>query len=383
MGRIRLRNSRLFIRVLPVLVWLGAVAGVVGMFHHRVAQFEVVGIADAEVHDIGTNTRARLVSVQVQLFTKVKRGDPLAVVTTVLDDERLEAEKATIQAEINHLEAQLTELRQNYEAEIFNRQSEWWAEMRAFTADVTMAKQNILDANTVLEKDLAELDKIEMETKNFRIENGANIATDNALFNKLKTMIANRDTLMAQIERDRGFIVKYEQDLKDAEYRREKYAKYLPQPGSEKNEAQRVIDLAKQALERQMNEIDERQRELVLTSPSDGYVSNINTQIGEVVILPDFPVLSITEEKPSSIIAYVGENMVGHFTGRSRVEVVKGSEPKQIGRSEITYIGPRVEQLPTRLWRNPTVPQWGRAIQIEIPTGMDLIPGELVGIRVL
>jgi multidrug efflux pump subunit AcrA (membrane-fusion protein) len=383
MGRIRLRSSRLFLRVLPVLVWSGAVLCVVGMFHRRAAQFEVVGIADAEVHDVGTNTRARLISVQVQLFKKVNKGDPIAVVNTVLDDERLDAEKSVIQAEINHLEAQLTELRQNYEAEIFNRQSEWWAEMRAFTADVVAAQQRILDANLALEIDLASLDKVELEIKNFKIENSTNIGTDSALFNKLKTMNASRDTLREQIKRDKGVLAKYEQELQEAEYRREKYTQYLPQAGTEKNDAQRVIDLAKQALEQKLNELNEREREVVLMAPCDGFVSNINSQIGEVVILPDFPVLSITEEKPSSIIAYVGENMVGNFTGRNRVEVVKGSEPKQIGRSEITHIGPRVEQLPQRLWRNPTIPQWGRAVQIEIPLGMNLLPGELVGIRVL
>jgi multidrug resistance efflux pump len=370
-------------RVLPVLVWIGAVACVVGLFHRRAAQFEVVGIADAEVHDVGTNTRARLVSVSVQLFQKVNIGDAIAVVNTVLDDERIEAEKATIQAEINHLEAQLTELRKNYEAEIFNRQSEWWAEMRAFTADVVAAKKSILDANSVLERDLVALEKIEMDIKNFRLENGANIATDNALFNKLKTMIANRDTLIEQIKRDRGVLAKCEQELKDADYRREKYVQYLPQAGTTENEAQRVVDLAIQTLERKLNELNERQRDVVLTAPCDGFVSNINSQIGEIIILPGSPVLSITEEKPSSILAYVGENMAGHFMGRHPVEVVKGSEPKQIGRSEITYIGPRVEQLPQRLWRNPNIPQWGRAIQIEIPIGMSLLPGELVGIRVL
>ena len=383
MGRIRLRSSRLFLRVLPVLVWSGAVLCVVGLFHRRAGQFELVGIADAEVHDVGTNTRARLVSVPVQLFKKVNKGDPIAIVNTVLDDERLDAEKAVIQADIHAIEAQLTELRKNYEAEIFNRQSEWWAEMRAFTADVVMAQQRIFDANTMLESDLVSLQNKELEIKNFRIENGTNIGTDSALFNKFKTMNASRETLIEQIKRDRGAFVKYEQELKDAEYRREKYAQYLPQAGTEKNDAQRVIDLAKQALERQLNELDERQREVVLTAPCDGFVSSIDSQVGEVGILPDFPVLSITEEKPSSIIAYVGENMVGHFTGRSRVEIIKGSEPKQIGRSKITYIGPRVEQLPTRLWRNPTIPQWGRLMQVEIPLGMKLIPGEMVGIRVL
>ncbi len=384
MGRISLRSSRLFLRVLPVLVWLVAVAGVVGMFHQRASQFEIVGIADAEVHDIGTNIRARLISVQAQLFSKVNKGDPIAVVNTLADDERIEAGKAVIQAQIKALDAQLTELRKNYEAEIFNRQSEWWAEMRAFTADVVMAKKNILDINTMLEDDLTALETIKMDIKNFKLENAADIAGgDFALNHQLKKMESNRDALKEKIEWGRGILAKHEQELKDAEYRREKYTQYLPQAGTDPNENQIVIELNKQALERELDELEERRSDVVLTAPCDGFVSSIDSQVGEVVILPDFPVLSITEEKPSSIIAYVNENLAGHFTANKEVEIVKGSEPKQIGRSEITYIGPRVEQLPQRLWRNPAVPQWGRLMQIEIPLGMKLIPGELVGIRIL
>ncbi|MHC4734970.1 MAG: hypothetical protein ACYTDW_11015, partial [Planctomycetota bacterium] len=88
------------------------------------------------------------------MFDKVNKGDPVAVVTTVPDDERIESEIATIQAEINHLDAQLTELRKNYEALIFNQESEWWAELRAFTDNVVMAKSRIIDANLVLKNDL-------------------------------------------------------------------------------------------------------------------------------------------------------------------------------------------------------------------------------------
>lgn len=383
MGRISLRSGRLFLRVLPVLVWLGAVACVVGLFHHRTSQFELVGIADAEVHDVGTNTRARLISVSVQLFKKVNKGDPVAVVNTVPDDERLDAEIAVIQAEINHLDAQLTELRKIYEAEIFNRQSEWFAEKRAFTADVVVAKARIVDTNSVLETDLATLEKMEQEIEIFTIENGANLGTDIILYNQLRTMKANRDRLAERIERDKGVLAKYQEELKEAEDRKEIYFQYRPRPGTDPNEARRVIYLAKEALERQMNELEERRRELVLTAPCDGFVSSIDNQVGEIGILPDFPVLSITEERPSSIIAYVGENLVGHFAPNKQVEIIKGSEPKQIGRSEITYIGPRVEQLPVRLWQDPAIPRWGRLMQIEIPLGMELIPGEMVGIRSL
>ena len=384
MGSINLRNSRLFLRILPVLVWLSAVAGVVGLFHRRAGQFEIVGIANAESHDVGTNTRARLISVNVQLFKKVSEGDPVAIVNTAPDDERLEAEKAVIEAEIKATEAQLKELRDNYEAEIFNRQSEWWAEMRAFTADVVMADKNILDANIVLEDDRAELDTIKMRIKNFKIENATDLAGgDISLTYQLQTMEDKLQKLEKKIKRDKAVLATYEEEKKKALARKAEYVKYLPQAGADSNESRRVIELVKESLERQIDELNERLRGMVLTAPCDGFVSSIDSQIGEVVILPDFPILTITEEKPSSIIAYVNENLVGNFTVNQEVEIVKRSEPKQIGRSEITYIAPRVETLPTRVWTDLNIPRYGRLIKIEIPLGMKLIPNEMVGIRIL
>ncbi|MHC4656390.1 MAG: HlyD family secretion protein [Planctomycetota bacterium] len=383
MGRISLRSGRLFLRVLPVLVWLSAVACVVGLFHRRAASFEVVGVARAEVHDIGTNIRARLVSVPVQLFDKVNKGDPVAVVTTVPDDERIESEIATIQAQINHLDAQLTELRKNYEALIFNQESEWWAELRAFTDNVVMAKSRIIDANLVLKNDLAELKKMNEDIDIFSIENGANFGTDIALYNKLKTMEATRDRLREKVERDKGVLVAYEKELKEAVGRKERYIKYRPKPGTDPNEARRVIYLAKEALERRKDELMERQSELVLMAPCDGFISSIDARIGEVVIIPDAPIMSIAEEEPNIIIAYASEELVGHFAPEKPVELIKSSEPKQIGRSKITHISPRVEQMPVRLWQDPAIPRWGRAMQIEIPLGMKLIPGEMVGVRKL
>jgi len=37
--------------------------------------------------------------------------------------------------------------------------------------------------------------------------------------------------------------------------------------------------------------------------------------------------------------------------------------------------------MPERLWVNPNIPEWGRPILIKIPPGLELVPGELVGVR--
>ena len=63
------------------------------------------------------------------------------------------------------------------------------------------------------------------------------------------------------------------------------------------------------------------------------------------------------------------------------VELVKKSEPVKTVKSQVAYVGPAVELVPQRLWRNQTIPQWGRPILIRVPPGLQLIPGELVGVR--
>jgi multidrug resistance efflux pump len=380
MGRINLRNSRLFLRVLPVLVWSGAVLCVVGLFHRRTARFEIVGLAQPEVRQIAATCGGRLISVPVQLFDKVSEGDPVAVLSIVLDDERVDAEMATIQAEMDLVDAQLTELRKHYEAEIFNRQSEWWAEMRAFTADIVASRKNIIDANITLEHDLELLEKMNQDITSFTLKHQADLGTDTVIYNQWQTMKANRKKLEEQVERDKGILAKYEKELTDANDRRETYKQYLPMAGTDPNETKRLINLAKEALERRKDELKARRENVVLTATCDGYISDIQGRIGEAV-MQGAEILTIAEEKPYAIIAYAEEGVVGQLEIGKRVEVVKGSKPEQKGPSQVTYIGPAVEQMPQRLWRNPNFPQWGRPMLIEIPRDMKLIPGEMVGIK--
>jgi len=383
MGSLNLRSSRLFLRILPVLVWSSAVLCVVGLYHRRTARFEVVGLAQPEVRQVAATCGARLISVPVQLFDKVNEGDTVAVLSIELDDERIDAEMATIQADIDLVEVQLTELRDNYVADVNNRKSEWWAEMRAFTADVVVGEARIVDANAILENDQAMLEEMKTGIRRFTFENQTKLGTgDIPTYNKLQTLKDNHDELARKIGRDKGVLDKYKKLLEEAEQRKKRYEDWIPIYGTTDEDAERVIGLAKEALERRKDELLVRREKLVLTAPCDGYVSQIQIEVGEAV-MQGVEILRIAKEKPRAIIAYANEGIVGELSIGKRVEVVKGSMPPQKGWSNVTYIGPAVEQMPQRLWQNPNFPQWGRPLLIEIPSDMTLIPGEMVGIRSL
>jgi len=105
-------------------------------------------------------------------------------------------------------------------------------------------------------------------------------------------------------------------------------------------------------------------------------------QPGEVVTAGD-SILAVAEMPPAEVVAYVGEQYIGHVQEKMAVELIKDRKREQKARSEVVHVGPVVELMPQRLWRNPNIPQWGRPIVIKVPDGFELIPGELVGVRAL
>jgi multidrug resistance efflux pump len=101
---------------------------------------------------------------------------------------------------------------------------------------------------------------------------------------------------------------------------------------------------------------------------------------GEVVRAGD-PILAVAEAEPTEIVAYVNEQQLGYLKDQMPVELVKTHLPPQIGQSKVVSIGPTIELMPQRLWRTPNLPQWGRPVLIDIPAGLRLVPGEVVGVR--
>jgi hypothetical protein len=139
-----------------------------------------------------------------------------------------------------------------------------------------------------------------------------------------------------------------------------------------------------------------RREAVELRSPVDGIVvpihgnanevtlqragENLMRRAGEVVAAGD-PIFAVVEVQPREVVAYVNERELGGVREGIVVELVKNTEPPQIAKSQVTYVSPVVEQIPERLWLNPAIPQWGRPVVIEIPSGMRVISGELVGVR--
>jgi multidrug resistance efflux pump len=395
--------SRLRRHILPILVWLSVVAAVVGLFTRRSQRFEVVGIARGQVHQIAVNCPARLKTVHVQLFENVKKGQTVAVVNTVLDNEQtrveLQAQLNPILAEIEHLAAQLVPTQNGLLAEKADRENTRLSDRRRFSIDVENARLQILSLRSQIASDRIILEDLAMEAKIVKdlLEQDAV-----APYELEKTQV-QYNALAKKIEENEHLLEQAKSDLEQNQQRWDEYARSHPFHPSV-DDALEVIRKQIGVQERLMDgllaqlEALKSREALELKAPIDGVVIPVQQRAnevrllrpgektlrrpGEVVVAGD-PILAIAEARPSEIIAYVGDRQLGQVKEKMLVELIKDREPPQIATSQITHVGPTMELIPERLWRNPNIPQWGRPVVIEVPEGLELVPGEMVGIRIL
>lgn len=372
-----LASGRIRTHILPILVWAGALAGVVVLFHYRTQRFEVLGLAQGQMHQVAATCDGRLRNVPVQLFERVSQGQTLAVVDTVLDNENLQAQLDTALAEVQHLSAELVNTRECLLAEAANRQTDWIAAHRRFSVDVENTKLRVLELMTLLETDRIALGGLELDNKISIVQSIAD-QNDTALLQRQRTKVTY-NTLAKEIEENEFLLKQAKSDLDAAQRRIAKFSQQQPQHPSV-DSALQVIHKQISVQQQRIEELLARRSPLVLKSPFDGVVGQLYHKPGEAVLAGD-PILTVAEAKPTEVVAYAGEDQLGRVRERMPVELIKSTEPARTVRSQVAYLGANIELMPQQLWRNRNIPQWGRPVLIRIPPGLELVPGEIVGIR--
>jgi multidrug resistance efflux pump len=380
-------------QLVPVLVWLAVVVCVVGLFYRRYERFEIVGLAQGQVRQVAATCTGRLQELPVGLYHEVKQGQVVAVIDTVLDNEPIQAQLASIAAEIEHLMAQLLPRQEQLLAEAANLETSHVADERTFAVDVEDSRLQTLQLRAQIASDRITLQDLKMEVGTLQYL----VQQDAVGPYELERVKAQHEALAQKIEENERALEQAQEHFRQAQQRLDEFRRRQMQHPSV-DSALEVIRKEAKVQERRMEELRARCEPLELTAPIDGMIvpipaqtgggqrrgqgERVLTRPGEVVTAGD-PILAVAELQPSEIVAYVGQSQVGQVHEQMTVELVKNREPAQIAESKVVSVGPTIELMPQRLWRNPNVPQWGRPIMISIPAGMELLPGEMVGIRQL
>lgn len=338
----------------------------------------------------------------VALHQAVKAGQTLAVVDTVLDNEQtlevqLRAKIDQVTAEIQHLAAQLLPTQELMEAEASNLEINRVGDLRQFSVDVEDSRLAILRCEATIASDRITLYGLAVEVKVL----DKLVAEGTMAPYELERVRTQHESLVQKIEKDEATLVQAREDLDEATQRRDRFLQQevarpsVPHALEVIRKEIKVQEELMRGLQRQLDALKSREA-VELRSPIDGVVVSIGTQAnealqrrpgehvvrrtGEVVTAGD-PILAIAEEKPTEIIAYVRQEHLASLKDDMLVKLVKNRLPAQVAQSRVRSIGPTIELMPQRLWRNPNMAEWGRPVVIDIPNGLELVPGELVGIK--
>lgn len=375
------RKGRILVRILPVFVWMLAVAGVAALYIHRVASFQVVGIATSQTCIFTAPDSGFLVSLPVQLHQEVYRGQRLAVLRLISDAEvrytqaQFEAEKAAALAELEHLKVQAAAAGQEYILDQSQGEIEVLYRDHQLALDVEKARLLVLEIQTILEPAKIQLKDLELEKQAL-----ADLLDKKAIEPyELQKVEFQAAALAEQIAQEELRLEQSRQDLETAAGRLETFRASRPAP------AQTVVSLeplqrAISLQEKRLAELFKPDFDIVLEAPFDGVVSSICYSAGQTMIR-DLPILTVTAPVPEHIVAWLDQSRSGMLELHQPVELVKTSSPRRVMRSEISQIGPAIELMPERLWQNPSVPQWGRPILIPVHPDMQLVPNEIIGVR--
>jgi multidrug resistance efflux pump len=377
------------IHLLPFVVWMGAIACVVVLFSHRSRRYEVIGIAQGPIHQLAATCDGRLKNVGVELFDEVKQGQVLAVIDGVLDNERprpeLDAELAVLKAQMAQLAAESKVARAIYTAQVNNRVSGWTADLRPFATNVSDARLRVLELTAAVETDRLALRQLDLDIKRFVLE-GRLDANDVAIYD-LQKMRAQKSAVEQRIVSNASLLEQANADLALAIEREKAFAQGEPDAAGADQAAEDALNKQTEVLARQMDEVLVRldsltRRESVeLRAPFDGVVSLVQHTAGEAVLAGE-PILTIAKKEPENIVAYATEKQVSRVQENTVVQLIdRNSTPNLMVDSQVVYVGPTVEQMPARLWRNPNIPQWGRPVLVKIPPSLKLVPGAVVGVR--
>ncbi|MFA5422325.1 MAG: HlyD family efflux transporter periplasmic adaptor subunit [Phycisphaerae bacterium] len=380
----QLKNGHLLSRVLPVLVWIVSLGIVVFLFQQQSARIELKGIAFSYEQIINTTETGYLRSIPVTLYQEVKKGDTLAIVkeSTVAREEYidtlLQSQRDTAEAELEQLKAELEAAEDRLLVDQFEQKNDIMTTERRLSVDLERARFDVLEIKSELEPDRLTLKDMEVEIEIVKslIKGGA--AEDY----ELQKVQAQYDILREKVSQKEQLLAQALKNYESSQLRKDEFDQTVPVSPLLSNRELAPIRKAILAQESRIAELIKQRDIIVLTAPFDGIVNSLNYKAGQTVVRGD-AIMTIIRPTPGVITAWVPQNDMERFSQNTKVKVISQNSNRQSFVSQVSHIGPSLEMIPQRLWRNPTIPEWGKAIQIPIQPNFVCSHNEIVGIKTI
>ena len=132
-------------------------------------------------------------------------------------------------------------------------------------------------------------------------------------------------------------------------------------------------------LKKELEELQKQQEELIQIAKENWVVGDVNVRDGEKV--SSFaPIVTLTHKRPTLVRGYINEQIYQNMNVGEAVKVttLAGTGKAVIG--EVVGLSSRIVAFPTRMWKMPEMPVYGREVTIKISEDNPFLLGEMVTI---
>jgi multidrug resistance efflux pump len=356
---------------LPRIVWGVAALACLALLVDRGSRFEYVGLAQALDYEISAGTTGLLQAVLVDPYDEVEAGDVVAK----LDDAELNARLERSHAAIRQLNAELLAARAELLSAHGRERAQWTDDLRRFQTDEEERRLAALELRATIESGEIEEQRLGLDLERAEpLRKTGLIGT--AEYDRVRLTHAE---VRKRNEESRALLEQHEREYLAAQARRREFESGLPH-FVEEDPMLRPLEAAIEVEARQLEEIQARRQALVLRTPVTGQVSQVLCRAGQNVV-PGETVLTVTEPAVREIVTYLAESDDRLVRRQATVQVASLRDPGRVAESFVVRLGPGLELLPQRLWPNPALPTYGRAVVIAPIPALDVRPGELLSVR--
>jgi len=287
---------------------------------------------------------------------QVKAGEPVAIVATT-DPKVVESSLAVLRSEIDLLKV--------------NLEPEMAAQRYAIQFD--RLRLDAMSQRVELAASRVKLQQAENDLRRADALSKGKIVSDSA-FEQTK---AARDKLFADVQERAKLVTEMEKSIQSHELKDGSPENKIPGP-EEILRASIAVQEAKLAL------TEAELKPITLYAPVDGVVSVLNRHPGETVTAGE-PIATITALTSDHILGYIRQPISIRVAAGMKVEIQARSFNRPIGKGTIVHVGTQLEPInPVLLITSAasTAPVLGLPLEISLPPGLQLVPGEIVDLAI-
>lgn len=343
-----------------VILWVAALLMVIYLLSTWHIDSQMIGIVERKSHKIGAQESGKIETMLVTVGQQVEKDQVLSM----LDISDL----------TNHLTLLKNEL-ENLNALASAQHDLYSITARKVLLQLDNEATDLMDRLSMIESKSTELVGLNNEIERLEDAEKAGLGYSR----ELSPLIMQRDALASYLR----------EQSKDLEFQKEKLTE--TRKSRQMLEKADVDSISRLLLVERMDYTESLNREVNLTehriamrtilAPCDGYITEVYSLPGDIVDA-FIPVIIVEELKPRFLDVYVPESSNLQPKSGMKVEIFSSRDRDYNTDGLIIFVHPGFSQASDRVsFRGQLF--WARKVRVELPVDHQLIPGEVVNVRLI